>query len=97
MVQAVILCTVFIVVVSSFRVHSCLSSIPHIPTSVVLHNDEQNVYGFFGSRPSSCVMNFFSNSFRLFQLLQIFNLFSNLVDSKMASYVFIFHFHIIFV
>ena len=56
MLQPAILCTVPLFVISSFRVHGCVSQIPHLPTSVVLHDDGQNGSGRFGSRSSSCVM-----------------------------------------
>ena len=40
------LCTVSIVSFNnSFRVHCCVHQIPHLPTSVVLHSDTQDVRG----------------------------------------------------
>ena len=40
---------------SSFRVHSCVFLDCTPSTSVVLHDEAQNGYDCFGSRPSSCV------------------------------------------
>ena len=56
MFQSVILCTVSLVVTSSFRVHSCVDQVPQLPTSAASHDDRHDGYGCSGSRPSSCVV-----------------------------------------
>ena len=56
MFQSVLLWTVSLVVISSFRAHSCVSWTPHLPAAVVSNDDGQKGYGCFGSRPSSCVL-----------------------------------------
>ena len=56
MFQSLILCTVSLVVISSFRVHRCVDQVPQLPTSVASHDDRHDGYGCSGSRPSSCVV-----------------------------------------
>ena len=50
MFQSETFCTVSLVDISSFKIQCCVSWIPHLPTSVVSHDDRQNSYGCVGAR-----------------------------------------------